>query len=87
MLAETIRDLLKSSPFRPFRVHMADGESYPIRHPELAFLPPRSTVMHVWYPDTRRNAFLHLRLITSVEPTSTDDLDSEDRDSGERRAG
>ena len=80
MLAETIRDLLKTTPFQSFRIHMSDGEAYEIRHPELAFLPPKSTVMHVWYPDTRRNAFLHIRLITSIEPMTTDDAD-------ERRVG
>ncbi len=79
MLAETIRDLLKATPFRSFRIHMSDGEVHEIRHPELAFLPPKSTVMHVWYPDTRRNAFLHIRLVTSVEPMSNDADDADER--------
>jgi hypothetical protein len=26
---------VKASPFRPFRIHMASGKAYDIRHPEL----------------------------------------------------
>ncbi len=87
MLAETIRGLLKATPFRTFRIHMSDGEVFAIRHPELAFLPPKSTVMHVWNPDARRVAFLHIRLITSVDPNPMDDSDADDHDADERRAG
>jgi hypothetical protein len=28
--------LLRERPFRPFRVHLSDGTSYEVRHPELA---------------------------------------------------
>ena len=33
-----IRDHLKTQPFRPIRVHISDGSSYDIRHPEMAFV-------------------------------------------------
>ena len=33
-----IRDHLKTEPFRPIRVHISDGSSYDIRHPEMAFV-------------------------------------------------
>ena len=33
-----IRDHLKAQPFRPIRVHVSDGSSYEIRHPEMAFV-------------------------------------------------
>ncbi|HUY92324.1 MAG TPA: hypothetical protein VMV10_26520 [Pirellulales bacterium] len=27
---------LKAKPFRPFRIHMASGQTYDVRHPEMA---------------------------------------------------
>ena len=33
-----IRDHLKIQPFRPIRVHISDGSSYDIRHPEMAYV-------------------------------------------------
>ena len=33
-----IRDHLKRQPFRPIRVHISDGSSYDIRHPEMAIV-------------------------------------------------
>ena len=33
-----IRDHLKTKPFRPIRVHISDGSSYDIRHPEMAYV-------------------------------------------------
>ena len=33
-----IRDHLKTQPFHPIRVHMSDGSSYDVRHPEMAFV-------------------------------------------------
>lgn len=38
MRAEDIRDLLKRQPFVPFRIHMTDGKSYDVMHPELVLL-------------------------------------------------
>ena len=33
-----IRDHLKTRPFRPIRVHISDGSSYDIPHPEMAYV-------------------------------------------------
>ena len=33
-----IRDHLKTRPFRPIRVHISDGSSYDILHPEMAYV-------------------------------------------------
>ena len=40
MNAEAIRDLLKRQPFRPFVIHLSNGETYEVRHPEFA-MPTR----------------------------------------------
>ena len=33
-----VRDHLQIQPFRPIRVHISDGSSYDIRHPEMAYV-------------------------------------------------
>ena len=38
MTAENFRQLLKQRPFRPFRLVMSSGESYEVRHPEMAWV-------------------------------------------------
>jgi len=38
MTATNVRDLLRQKPFRPFRLVMSSGESYEVRHPEMALV-------------------------------------------------
>ena len=38
MRPEKVRDHLRRVPFRPFRIHMSDGSSYEVRHPEFVFV-------------------------------------------------
>ncbi len=38
MTVQTFRELLAQRPFRPFRLIMSSGESYEVRHPEMAML-------------------------------------------------
>ncbi len=38
MTTEQLRLLHQAKPFRPFVVHMADGTSVPVRHPELLLI-------------------------------------------------
>ena len=38
MKAETLVELLADQPFVPVRVHLADGRSHVIMHPELAIV-------------------------------------------------
>jgi hypothetical protein len=43
MRAETLEELLRRRPFVPIRLHLSDGTTCDIRHPEMALLT-RSTV-------------------------------------------
>lgn len=38
MTLQTFQDLLRRRPFQPFRLIMSSGESYDVRHPEMAML-------------------------------------------------
>jgi hypothetical protein len=38
MCPEDLLELLRARPFKPFRIHMTDGQSYEIVHPEAAMV-------------------------------------------------
>ena len=40
MRAEDLRQLLRRQPFQPFRVHVSDGTSYDVTHPEIVTVGP-----------------------------------------------
>lgn len=78
MTAKRIVEYMTAEPFRPFRINMASGRSYDIRHPEMVAVG-RSTI-HVfsWMSDdedepTEREQELSILLIESVEPLRTAD--------------
>jgi hypothetical protein len=67
--AEEIRNLQKQAPFRPFSLHMSDGRTFTIRHPEQIFVLRNKVVIGLpetaEIPDKTENlSILH---ITSVE--------------------
>ena len=35
---EEIRKARRAQPFRPFTIHLADGRSFPVKHPEIMWL-------------------------------------------------
>ena len=38
MRPEDILELVRTRPFRPFRIRMSDGQQFEVRHPELAMV-------------------------------------------------
>lgn len=48
MTREELVSLLRTQPFRPFKIHLTNGEVYEIRHPDMA-LPTFGTV-HIAIP-------------------------------------
>lgn len=42
MQAEEIQSLLRRQPFEPIRLHLTDGKSFDIRHPDMVILTNRS---------------------------------------------
>ena len=67
MTIEQLRQMQQARPFRPFRVHMADGRHLDVVHPEfLAHTPTGRTVM-IARPDESFEV-IDLLLVTSLEP-------------------
>jgi hypothetical protein len=62
---DTIRELLHSEPFEPFRVVTSSGESYRVGNPDLVALM-RSEIF-IARPNTDRRAFVPFLHVTAVE--------------------
>lgn len=65
-----IRELLRRSPFLPVVARMSNGESYEIKHPELAMLTPLT--LYVFDPAGEavvRCALFQIATIEYLEPS------------------
>jgi hypothetical protein len=64
-MKQRIRDLLHAAPFQPFTIHMADGKSYRIEHPDFVAAGSDTPNIYIEEPDGTFH-FLSALLITSV---------------------
>jgi hypothetical protein len=74
MTVQTFRELLSHRPFRPFRVVMSSGQSYEVRHPEMAMLTRTDLLVGVDITDEGVPAefkICSLLHVTAVEPLGT----------------
>jgi hypothetical protein len=68
---QTFRELLTQRPFKPFRLVMSCGQTYEVRHPEMAFLTRSDILVGVDQADDgvptdfKICSLLH---VTAVEP-------------------
>ena len=70
MTIEQLRRMHQARPFRPFRVHLADGRDLDVAHPAfLAHTPTGRTVM-IAQPDESFEV-VDLLLVTSLEPINS----------------
>ena len=65
MSTDTLRELLKRTPFDPFEVRMSNGDAHQVRHPEFAFVTKGNLV--VGAPDSDRIGILSLLHIAAVQ--------------------
>ncbi len=67
MTIEQLRKMHQARPFQPFEIHMGDGRSVPVNHPEaLAITPPGRTI-GVGLADGTIEV-IDLLLVTSLKP-------------------
>jgi hypothetical protein len=70
IVARKLVDYVAAEPFRPFRIRMASGQSFEVRHPEM-FLVGRTSVRIHSATDEDQNEKWHdvsLMLMETVEP-------------------
>jgi hypothetical protein len=68
---QTFRDLLSARPFKPFRLVMSSGQTYEVRHPEMAWLTRTSILVGIDDADDGVPAefkICSLLYVTAVEP-------------------
>jgi len=86
MTAEDLIELLEERPFRPLRLHLADGRVREIRHPEMAIVAETHVAIGLPRDDGSRVALkiTHCSIpnIVEVEPF---DLNNGSGGEGERR--
>jgi hypothetical protein len=73
MTVQTFRDLLSARPFRAFRLVMSSGQTYEIRHPEMAMLTRTRILVGIDVADDGVPAefkICSLLHVTAIEPVS-----------------
>ena len=76
MAAKRIMNYMTAEPFRPFRINMASGKSYDIRHPEMIQIGRTTATVFTWMSEDEEEAKereqeLSIILMESVEPLKT----------------
>ena len=71
MTVQTFREMLSARPFQPFRLVMSSGQSYDVRHPEMAMLTRTSILVGV--DDTEDGVPAEFKIcsllhVTAIEP-------------------
>ena len=69
MTIQQLRHLHHARPFRPFDIHLADGRSIPVDHPELLAMTPGGRTIGVAVHDDAIEV-IDLLLVTSLKPRS-----------------
>lgn len=59
MNAEQIRELVRRQPFRPFAIHLSNGEVHQVRHPECILFGGGTLVIY----DRERDCFAICALV------------------------
>lgn len=74
MTVQTFRELLGQRPFRPFRLVMSSGQSYEVRHPEMALLTRSDMLVGIDVAEDGIPAqfkICSLLHVTAIEPLNT----------------
>jgi hypothetical protein len=67
MTIEQLRKMHQARPFQPFDIHLADGRSIPVNHPELLGFSTTGRTIAVGLPDGVIE-IVDLLLVTSLKP-------------------
>ena len=79
MTVQTFRDLLTARPFKPFRLVMSSGQTYEVRHPEMAWVTKSDILVGIDIEDDLVPAefkicsMLHVTAVEPLEPTANGD--------------
>ena len=66
MTVEQLKNTQHAQPFRPFTIHMADGRSFFVKHPDFMARSPSGRTVIV-YGDDDGHIILDMLLVTALE--------------------
>lgn len=69
MTTQQLHSMLRSAPFQPFDIHLADGRALTVQHPELVMITPGGRTVGVAVTDDAIEV-IDLLLVTSLRPHS-----------------
>ncbi len=74
MRAEELRELLKQAPFQPIRLHLSNGATVDIRHPDMAIVSRSLVAIGVPGESDVADHIVHFNLlhIVQIEPINGD---------------
>ena len=67
MTIQQLRTAHHTAPFRPFTVHMADGRSFHVPHPDFLSMSPTGRTVII-YRENDEFSVLDLLLMTEIHP-------------------
>lgn len=74
MTVQTFRELMTQRPFQPFRLVMSSGNTYEVRHPEMAWLTRSDILVGIDQTDDGVPAefkICSLLHVSAIEPLSS----------------
>ncbi len=74
MITGTFKELLTQRPFKPFRLVMSSGQTYEVRHPEMALLTKTDILVGIDETDDGVPAefkICSLLHVTAIEPLAS----------------
>ncbi len=66
MTIQQLRTAHRATPFKPFTVHMADGRSFSVPHPDFLSMSPTGRTVIIYQEDDNFS-ILDLLLMTEIE--------------------
>jgi hypothetical protein len=48
MVVTSIREFNRAVPFKPYKIHMASGDSFPVPHPDFVSVSPKGSLVIVF---------------------------------------
>ena len=70
MTIQQLRAAYRATPFRQFTLHMADGRSFHVPHPDFLSMSPTGRTVII-YQEGEEFSILDLLLMTEIEMTQT----------------
>jgi len=67
MTINELQNTLNAAPFRPFVVHLADGRSIPVVHPDFVLVTGKGRTAIISRPEDDWLAIVDLLLISQLE--------------------